>query len=312
MRNETIGKVVIDKTYYPNEDRYTDGDQTEEQLLKIVSGSAGDDYTMEIAEHYSWPILYHLSVIRENILNWYPFHAGERILEIGAGCGAVTGALLHNGAEVTAIDLSLRRSRINAYRHRNADNLKIFVGASEEILPELQENFDHVTLIGVLEYAAQFSGVERPFHYILEEIHHVLKENGRLWVAIENKLGLKYLAGSREDHTGRYFESIEGYPHHDGPRTFSRKEIIDLAEETGFQCRFYYPYPDYKFPNKIYSDGFLPRKGELIRNWQNLDADRVQLFDERAAFDSFISAGLFPEVSNSFLIEMKKAGGKKA
>ena len=134
----------------------------------------------------------------------------------------------------------------------------------------------------------------------------VLKPNGKLLLSIENKLGLKYFAGCREDHTGRFFESIEGYPHKDGPYTFSRKELKKLAAEVGFECRFYYPYPDYKFPVQIFSDEYLPQKGDLVRNWQNFDADRIALFDESKAFDTIIEAGLFNEFSNSFFIEMER------
>ena len=57
---------------------------------------------------------------------------------------------------------------------------------------------------------------------------------------------------------------------------------------------------------KIFSDDYLPKKGELNRNWQNFDADRITLFDEGRVFDTILEAGLFPELSNSFLIRMTK------
>lgn len=310
MMNEKIGQVVLDKRYYHQQDKYSDGDETENRLLEIVSTYPESDFPRITTTAASWPILYHLSPIRENIMNWVPVQAGDRILEIGAGCGAVTGAFLGKGANVTAIDLSLRRSRINATRHRDCGDLTIMIGASEEILPQLEERFDHATLIGVLEYAGVFSDAEKPYHQILNMIRDRLNDDGTLWVAIENKLGLKYFAGCKEDHTSRVFEGIEGYPHREGPYTFSRRELAALAGDCGFDCTFYYPYPDYKFPVKLFSDSYLPRKGELNRNWQNFDADRVVLFDEGRAFDTILDAGLFPEFSNSFLVKMNKKVAK--
>ena len=303
---ETIGKVTLNHDYYHGSDEYSDGDETENLLLDIVTNHPESEYPRIIIEKVSWPVLYHLSPLRESLLSWIPFRKGEKILELGSGCGAVTGAFLHKGLSVTAVDLSLRRSRINATRHKDAEELTIYLGASEEVLPNLTEKFDHATLIGVLEYAAAFSKEEKPFHYILNSIRSVLKDDGSLWVAIENKLGLKYFAGCKEDHTGRYFEGIEGYPHNEGPRTFSKKELTKLAEECGFACEFYYPYPDYKLPVKVFSDEYLPQKGELSRNWQNFDADRLLLFDETKAFDTILDAGLSPEFSNSFLVRMRK------
>ena len=303
---EKIGQVVLDKRYYNQRDRYSDGDETENRLLEIVSTYPQSAFPQITTQERSWPILYHLSPIRENILNWLPIEPGASILEIGAGCGAVTGAFLCMVARVTAIDLSLRRSRINATRHRDCEDLTIMVGASEDILPHLESRFDHITLIGVLEYAAVFSDADDPYRQVLNMIREKLADDGTLWVAIENKLGLKYFAGCKEDHTGRYFEGIEGYPHREGPYTFCRRELLTLADSCGFECVFYYPYPDYKFPVKLFTDDYLPRKGELNRNWQNFDADRFVLFDEGRAFDTIIDAGLFPELSNSFLVKMKK------
>ena len=304
--SEKIGEVLLDTSCYHDQDRYSDGDEIENLLMDIVTNYVESEYPRVIIETPLWPLIYHLSPVRESLLNWIPFRKGEKILEIGSGCGAVTGAFLNKGLSVRAVDLSLRRSRINATRHRDCGELMIHIGASEEVLPRLKERFDHVTLIGVLEYAAVFSKEKQPFHHILKSVLSVMKDDGSLWVAIENKLGMKYFAGCKEDHTGRYFEGIEGYPHAGGPRTFSRRELAELADECGFGCEFYYPYPDYKLPLKIFSDEYLPRKGELSRNWQSFDADRIRLFDESKAFDTILDAGLFPEFSNSFLVRMRK------
>ena len=74
-------------------------------------------------EKKSWPILYHFSYLRENIIRWLPMDGSENVLEIGAGPGAITGALCEKGRQVTVIDLSKKRCLINAYRHKDCDNL---------------------------------------------------------------------------------------------------------------------------------------------------------------------------------------------
>jgi len=57
---------------------------------------------------------------------------------------------------------------------------------------------------------------------------------------------------------------------------------------------------------KIFSDSYLPQRGELNRNWQCFDADRVQMFDEARVFDTLLDEGLFGEFANSFLVRMRK------
>ena len=304
--SETIGKVLLETRYDTGGDRYGGGDEAENRIMELVSRYQEREYPRVITENPSWPILYNLSPLRENILNWVPFRKGQKVLELGAGCGAVTGAFLRRGLEVTCTEPSARKCRINATRHEDCAELRIYTGTIGEILPHIKEKYDHVTLIGGLAEAAVYSDAEAPFHELLKSILPVLKEDGILWVAAENKMGMKYFAGCREDHTAAYYEGICGYPHGGKERTFSRKELVTMAEESGYSCSLYYPYPDFRFPVKIFSDEYLPHKGELSRNWQSFDMDRLKLFDESRAFDSALEAGLFPEMTNAFLAELRK------
>ena len=145
---EKIGKVILDTTCYPGKDLYSDG-AIEDEMLAISRDFAPEEFNRVISERKSWPILYHFSHIRENILSWLPFTGEEKVLEIGSGCGAVTGALCERAKEVTCIELSMKRSKINAYRHQDQDNLKILVGNFQEIEKNLTEKYDYITLIGV-------------------------------------------------------------------------------------------------------------------------------------------------------------------
>ena len=304
--SESIGKVQLESLYRSGEDRRIDRDEAEDRILELVSCYQEREYPRILTENPSWPILLHLSPLRESLMNWIPFRVGQRILEIGSGCGAVTGAFLHKGLEVTCVEPSLQKSRINATRHEDCGELRILVGEAWEILPRLEERFDHVTLIGWPEQATAGCGAEEALRTALRSILPVLKDDGVLWTATGNRLGMKYFAGCKEDYTGEYFEGICGYPHGGEAQTWSRKELIRLAGKGGYRCNFYYPYPDWQFPVKIFSDEYLPRRGELNRNWQTFSADRLKLFDESRAYDSVIEAGMFPEMSNAFLIEMRK------
>lgn len=302
MKREKIGQVVLDYEFYPGEDHYSDG-LIEDEMLEIAKACRPQEYDRVIVGRKSWPVLYHFSHVRENIIDWLPMTGKEKVLEIGAGPGAITGALARKAASVTCIDLSRKRCMINAYRHRDCDNIKMLVGNFQDIEENLKEQFDLITLIGVFEYAQFSIQSEDPFVDYLKRIRSHLKPGGRLVIAIENRLGLKYWAGATEDHTGVYFEGIEGYPTTDYVRTFSKPELEQVLHEAGlFELSFYYPYPDYKLPERIYSDRYLPKKGELNRNAANLDRERIRVFQEERVYDSLIESGLFPQFSNSFLV----------
>lgn len=309
---ETIGKVKLDYSRYPGRDLYSDGG-VEEEILDIVRSRKPGDYAGIAEEKKSWPVLYHLSPLRENIIDWIPLSVragrpGEavarkaKVLEVGSGCGAVTGALAGKAESVTCVELSKRRSRINAYRHRNQENITIHVGNFLDIEPALPNDFDFIFLIGVFEYAQGYVGGNTPYEDFLKKLLPHLAEGGRIVIAVENRYGLKYFAGCKEDHLGTYFSGIENYPDQGKVRTFGRNGLEGIFQRCGVEeYHFYYPYPDYKFMTMLYSDSYLPGRGELSDNIRNFDRDRMLLFDEKAAFDGLLEEGLFPLFSNSYL-----------
>lgn len=303
---EKIGNVVIQTQYYPGQDLYSDG-EIEDRMLKIAQKYGDIEYSSVIAEEKSWPILYHFSHVRKNIVNWLPITKKDHVLEIGSGCGAITGTLAEQAGQVQCIELSKKRSMINAYRHREKTNINILLGNFEEIEPNLVEKYDWITLIGVFEYSEKYIGTSEPYKEMLLRTKRHLKPNGKIVIAIENRLGLKYWAGCTEDHVGKYFEGIEGYANTEGIKTFSRKELENIIRKAGnWKIDFYYPYPDYKLPMTIYSDKHLPVNGELNNTRYNFDRERLQLFDETRVYDGIINNGLFQEFSNSFLVILEE------
>jgi SAM-dependent methyltransferase len=293
-----MSKEVLNMKYYKGEDLYSDGD-IEDEILAICKSN--NDFTEILMNSSEWPILYHLSNIRENILEWYDFKPQSNVLEIGSGCGAITGLLCKKAKRVVGIELSKKRSEINKIRNEKYNNLEIYVGNFEDI--KLEEKFDYVTLIGVFEYSICYITDDNPFHKMLQEAKEYLKQDGKLIIAIENKYGLKYWAGATEDHTGKVFDGIEQYKNVERIRTFSKVEIEKMLNEVGFECNeFYYPVPDYKLPTAIYSDEYLPSVGDLRNTSISYDRDRYQLFDESIVFDALCQDNKFEYFANSFLI----------
>ena len=303
---EQIGKVDLDYTHYPGKDFYCDG-EVEQELLEIAKTCSAMEFPQIIEERKEWPVLYHLSPLRENIVDWLPMDKGMKVLEVGSGCGAITGKLAEKAGQVTCIELSRQRSLINAHRHMDCDNVTIHVGNFQDIEPELPCDYDYVCLIGVFEYGQSYIGGKTPFHDFFRILNRHVKPEGRLVIAIENKFGMKYWAGCREDHLGTFFSNLEDYPEGGGVRTFSRRALENLFKDCSKEeYSFYYPYPDYKFMTTLFSDRRLPQPGELTDNLRNFDRDRMLLFDEKNVFDAVLQEEMFPFYSNSYLAVVGK------
>ncbi|MBR5768906.1 MAG: class I SAM-dependent methyltransferase, partial [Clostridia bacterium] len=289
--------ATIDYSRYSGSDSYSDGDIENVVTAHINAG----DPSAALEYDTRWACFYHLSPIRENILNWYPFKPGASVLEIGGGFGAVTGALCDKCASVTSVELSKRRAEGLFARHKDRENLKVIVGNLNDI--EFDEKFDYITLIGVLEYACAFTDAPDPFTAFLRKLRGLLKPDGRLLIAIENRFGLKYWCGAEEDHTGNAMDGINGYEGITHARTFGKAELTELLAGAGFTSANYcYPYPDYKLPNVIYTDRFQPsaKSAGAVREFY-LNNEYFTA-NERRILPDIAANGVFPFFSNSFFV----------
>lgn len=173
--------ATINKKFYKGENEYSDG-EFEDTILDIVKNNRN------LEEYYgrddNWPIFYHLSHLRENILNWYPFKEDCSILEIGAGCGALTGLFCKKASNVVAVELTDKRAQIIYERYKNESNLDIMAGNLNNM--EFSQKFDYIILNGVLEYAKSFTNSENPYEDFLCKIKSFLKEDGIILLGIEN------------------------------------------------------------------------------------------------------------------------------
>ena len=105
--------AILNLEYYTQKDLYSDGD-IEEQMLKMAKeGVTCEDLS---SEQVSFPVIYHFSDLRANILNWYPIKKSDSVLEIGAGCGAITGTICEKAGQVTSVEE--HRSIITAMRKK--------------------------------------------------------------------------------------------------------------------------------------------------------------------------------------------------
>lgn len=303
VQPEKIGSVVLDFFGTVPEEVYCEGTDVEERVLQIFK--AGEDPIEVLKQDNRWPLLYQLSASRGNITLPMQLDKDKTVLDLGSGMGAITAAIASRCGRVDCVDISLARCRANAYRNRDAKNVRIHVGNIMQY--ESEEQYDIILLIGVLEYAAVFCDEENPFDKILQLCKKWLKPNGILYIAIENRIGIKYMAGCNEDHLGRPFVGVEGYHCQEKMRTFSRSELLEIVERAGFVSSFfYYPLPDYKLPIVIYSDDYLPGNELNLPFPTNYDADRYFCFNDVLTLKSLRSSDEFKMLANSFLLEVRK------
>lgn len=304
-RDEKEMSATLNLKFFTGVDEYLDGAEAC-ILADLKNGLTYDEimkkYVSEEDSRMKYMIFYHLSIDRHNILSWYDFEPESTILEIGAGCGALTGLFVEKCRHVVAVDLSKPRCLVNYERHKSADNLEIVV-ANLNALPS-EYKFDYITLIGVLEYCGEYTKSENPYKDFLLKVKTFLNPGGKLIIAIENRLGLRYFNGALEDHFIKSFVGLNNYTQTSrGVRTFSRSELGELLDKSGFcNTEIYLAHPDYKHTMSIVSESAQEFHELVVSDSPNHFLYPIKLFSEGLMMRSVAKEKMYSVMGNSFLV----------
>ena len=219
---------------------------------------------------------YALSPQRDLLLEWYDFETEAELLQVGADYGAMTGLFRTSVREVTVLDADADALKTVELRFPGAANIRYERDCLTSFVERAEKSYDYVVLAGTLT---------APYAENIRAAKRLLKPDGVLIVACANALGMKYFAGSRTE-----------------PDALTKKQLAELLSEDGGEERFYYPMPDYRTPVSIYSDDYLPKKGDLTRVTPAYDYPPYHMMDMGEKFDAVCEADVFDLYANSYLV----------
>jgi SAM-dependent methyltransferase len=286
-------------------------DDVEGKISEVVSSSTDvSSLSLGLRSRIDDPTtLYQFSPKRSNLLRPLSALLKGRILEIGAGFGSITRFLGESGAGVIAVEESPSRASVARQRTRDLPNVRI---VSDDINSmSFHEKFDVITLVGAVGYRDP-RGISPE---LLKTIGELLDDRGTLIVAVENKLGLKYFAGAKEDQWPAPFTGIN-----DQSDGFGRGELQRILRDAGFgHCDWFYPFPDFKLPTTILSEAAFQNPGAydlsplfVGSNFDDPKGARPGTFALDRAWGVVARNGLTEDLANSFLIACRRSEDTRA
>ncbi|MCR5559087.1 MAG: class I SAM-dependent methyltransferase [Schwartzia sp.] len=273
--------------------------QIDQFIDKYITQGKGN-YDGALIEEDSWEVFYHLSDMRTGLLGWYDFPKNAAVLELGCGFGALTGMLCDKAAHVTVVEHSMFRAHTTVKRWQDRDNLDVYVGSMLDM--PFKRKFDVIIMVDVFSMLGKGSRAHAPYVEYMKYLQDFLSPHGRVLIAVDNRLGLKYFCGARDPYSGEPFGELGGG--RGKGCLFSRKELDEILGESGFSHRkFYYPLPDFRLPQFIFTDEHLPKSG-ISEEFVPYDpAADTRVLSELRLYPEIIDNGMFAVMSNSFLVE---------
>jgi cyclopropane fatty-acyl-phospholipid synthase-like methyltransferase len=273
----------------------------DKKIIDYIFANPDEDYSAILEKDGDLDVFHQLAKTRESILNWYDFNENSNTLEIGCGYGAITGLLCDRCKTVTCVESKTYIAEALVKRYKNRTNLEVYAGNVLDMHFDIK--FDYIVMLGVLEYQGNGSKGKDPYIAFIRRIKELLNDNGKILIAAENRYGIRYFCGEKEPFSNIPFYGINRYPNGSDAYAFDRRELTDIIKESGLQYKFYYPVPDYKHTQMIFTDEYLPKSSlrERIVPYYNDKSTLVAL--EKDLYDDLVANNVFAFFSNSFLVE---------
>ena len=241
---------------------------------------------------------------RGHVLRALDLRPGLRVLEVGAGCGAVTRSLAERCGAVDALEPNPVRAGLAERRLEALASVRVGEIAD---LPE-DATYDLIVLVGVLEYVGGWRDHDARVRF-LRELATRLRPAGHIACAIENRLGVRYFAGHPDDHSAILFQGPENHPRPYPARTYARRELEALFTAAGLLPATFGVFPDYRLPRLVFSPALLASPAAPLA-WRvprfptppHPNFESAAVMDEYRLWEGFVRNGIGMDFANSFLV----------
>lgn len=189
-------------------------------------------------------------------------------LDVGCGLGIHSFNLSPHVKEVHSFDLSKKRVEFCEYRKKfeNVQNIHLY-HTDVDHMPFKKEAFDVILMNGVVEWLGERRKNDDPREdqvEILKKMHDLLKNNGVLYIGIENRYALSYLHNAKDHNRLKYTTFMPRFLANFVTKLFKNKEYRTytygvsgykkLLKDSGFdvsKTKIFLAHPGYNLPQYI-------------------------------------------------------------
>ena len=248
------------------------------------------EYIKENIENMSLEDFELFSEIRKNILSWYEFNNNAEIIDLNPNFGEISEYLCDISKNVTIVSDSKIKYEALLKRLKDKNNVTIY----KDFIPE--KKYDYVVIIGIdnKNELTNKIGIAKD----------LLKNDGKIIVAFNNKLGMQYWTGKKESNENEYDRIIGN------TKAIGINELTKFLDGNNLKYKVYYALPDYKLTNVIYSESYLPDSESINSRDITYSTENGESYEfcQRKAYNQILKENkeYFKIFSNSYFIEIAK------
>ena len=254
------------------------------------------------------------------IIKWYTIEKGSRtacIVSKHGNSARIAEALKESGHDAACIPLETLEDRQGAEEGGSFGNRAAGAASAEMDRGGAYNNgiydngiYDIIVAVDVLEYADDV-----PF--LLSRIGGLLKPEGKLLIAADNRLAVRYFCGDQDAFTGKNYDGVENYTHllsweresMEG-RAYSKAELSRFLKQSGFAARrFYSVFPGTANPQLLLAEDYEPNEALDIRIFPEYNNPETVFLFEEELYPALMENGMLHAMADGFFIECARFPG---
>lgn len=179
------------------------------------------------------------------------------------------------------------------------EKTKMATGVEQE-----QAGYDIIVAVDILEYARDAAD-------LLCCVRGLLKPSGKLLLAADNRLGIRYFCGDQDFFTLKNYDSIENYRHllpwereSMKGRAYAKAELRGFLEKAGFlNHRFFSVFPRIENPQLLLAEDYEPNEALDIRIFPEYNSPDTVFLMEEELYPSLMENQMLHTMANGFFVE---------
>jgi cytidyltransferase-like protein len=143
-------------------------------------------------------------------------------------------------------------------------------------------------------------------------IKGMLSDRGRLFILMNNRLGLRYFCGDRDPYTGKVGDCLENYLNHrfnGGGRMYDKSQMKGILHNAGFKCfQFYGVFSNLNNPSLIFAEDYVPNEDLTNRIDPMCDSPKTMFIEEMDLYRAVADNNMLHGMANAYLVECSVDG----